>query len=247
MFHEQKHPTADTDLLRSKRKTESLAAIRSADMEDRGTKRALLSLTGRYCTSQFLSIERRDKHAETEDHCQFPTGMTAKDKLVQLASSAGGMLELGTRPNRLDGITSHSVVASEDGAAGERAANCFQRFNRKEGVPPYRKPAKLVQVLRELFDARPKLDEKQMWDRMKKMRDTDGSLMFCYRKRGTPTPAGMKKNSKAWREWPGCHVCSKKPCDCSGLLLTEEQIKAWIGQETQRRNQKAKSTADEET
>jgi len=196
--------------------------------------------TDRYCTAQFLSHERRDKHAESGEKCSFPVGVTAKDKLVQLASASGGVLELGSRPNRLVGAVSHDVVPSEEDAAGEKAACCFQSFNRKEGVVPYRKPAKLVEVLKELYSVRPKIDEKQMWQRMKAMRDADGSLMFCYGKRGTQPPVGMKKTSREWKEWAGCQVCNEKPCKCNGMLLTEEQIKAWIHQETARQKKNKK-------
>ena len=62
-----------------------------------------------------------------------------------------------------------------------------------------------------LFDERPKLDEYHMRDRLKEMRDDDGTLLFCYDKRAT-----------------------------TGMVLTVEQIKAWIGSEKQRRAKEEK-------
>jgi len=130
--------------------------------------------------------------------------MRARDKLVQLASREGGVLSVGSRSNRMRGSV-RVIIPCEVDAPGAVSAECFQRFNRKEGVPAYRKPARLVQELRILFDKRPKLNEYQMREALKAMRAEDGSLLFCYDNR-----------------------------DTTGMVISEEQIKSWIGSETKR-------------
>jgi hypothetical protein len=172
----------------------------------------------------------------------FPKGIRAKDKLVLMASS--GFLAAGSRPNRMAGSTK-PVIACQAGAAGEEAARCYKRYNRKEESQSYRKPEMLVKVLKQLYHHEdPKLDEYAMRDRMKNMRDEkDSGLMFCYAKRGTPMPTGMKKASKDWRDWAGCQACMNKPCNCNGMLLSLDQIRGWISSETQKTKKKKRKNA----
>ena len=105
--------------------------------------------TGRYCTRAFLTETGRDKHVKLPNQkaCCFPVGIRGRDKFVLQASQAGGMLAVGSRPNRLSG--SKSIVHAEAEAPGAKAADSFGRYNRKEGTTPYRKPKRLVAELRE--------------------------------------------------------------------------------------------------
>ena len=101
-------------------------------------------------------------------------------------------------------------MASQEGERGEVDAERFGRFNRKENMTPYRKPPKLFEVLEELFDIELKLRSCEMWEAMKKMTDVNGDLLFCFSK---------------WR--------------VTGMLLTEDQIQAWINTRTQWKKKQA--------
>ena len=139
--------------------------------------------------------------------------------LAIIASRPGGLLAVGSRPNRFTPSSAPVLESNRDAPGGENSV-CFGRFNRKDDAVPYRKPEKVISVLRELFHRRPKLDEFKMLETIRIMKDpADGGLMFCYAKRGTPTPTGMKEGSTAWNEWEGCLLCKKKPSKCNGKLL----------------------------
>jgi hypothetical protein len=137
----------------------------------------------------------------------FPTGENARDFILREASKPGGLVEAGSRPDRQkkDSLF-ETIVSSEKGARGEEDARCFGRFNRKEGVIGYRKPQKLMDALEEFFNREPKLRASEMREEMRRMRDTDGGLLFCYAKR-----------------------------DTSGMLLAEDQIQSWINSRTQKK------------
>ena len=148
-----------------------------------------------------------------------------------MASAPGGVLTAGSHANRHD-RTEKTIDSAPNGAPGSAAANCFQAFNRKEDATPYRKPQKLVEVLTNLFhNHEPKLTPEQARAELEKMRDPqDGGRMFCWSKRGTFMPKGTTKaQKKAYGDWQGCVVCGKKPCECNGMLLPVESIKAFFG------------------
>jgi hypothetical protein len=196
--------------------------------------------TQRYCSAEFLTEGGHDIHVAAKKHT-LPVGIRAKDKLILLASEAGGVLAAGSRPNRMAGSTK-AYKPSEKDASGEHAAICYERYNRKEGVQAYQKPKKLVSTLEELFNREPKLDEYRMREEMSKMIDpVDKGLMFCFSKRGEQPPPGTSKTSKNYRMWAGCQVCKKKPCTCNGMLLSLDQIRGWISARTQKRKKADKS------
>jgi hypothetical protein len=173
--------------------------------------------TNRYCRQIYLTPTGLENHAKKGKH-KFPTGIRARDRLMHLASKPGGLVEVGSRPDRQKNNSLFSqIVASADGARGEEDARCFGRFNRKEGVIPYQKPERLIAVLLALFNEEPKLRSNEMRERMREMKDeNDGGLLFCWSKR-----------------------------DVTGLLLTEDQIQAWINSETQRKKKKGKGKPTE--
>jgi hypothetical protein len=173
--------------------------------------------TNRYCRGVYLYPTGLEKHVAKGKH-KFPGGIRARDRLMHLASKPGGLVEVGSRPDRQKNDSLFSqIVASEDGARGEEDARCFGRFNRKEGVTPYHKPEQLIAVLLELYNEEPKLRSNEMRERMREMKDeNDGGLLFCWSKR-----------------------------DVTGLLLTEDQIQAWINSETQRKKKKGKGQPTE--
>ena len=115
-----------------------------------------------------------------------------------------------------------------DNAPGEAAAACFQQFNRKDGrVDVYYKPPKLQEALYKLFmHSKPKLTPHQAWVELRKMVDpVDQGLMFCYSKRGEYKTVAM--SDPRYATWK-CSKCGQKPCDCNGMLPTEEAIQSYF-------------------
>jgi hypothetical protein len=204
--------------------------------------------TNRHCAFESLSETRLRKHLEKGKH-SFATGVSAKDKLVLLASGAGGSMAVGSRPDRSSSAAlSRPIEETVVGAPGADAAICIAKFNRKGWAPPTYKTVKQIEFLQECFDARPMMDECRTRRRMAELvNPVDGGPMFCWSKRGTQAPKGGKK-SRAYCEWEGCQVCGKKPCSCNGGLLSHEQIKAHFGALAQKRNgknKKKRKAADE--
>jgi hypothetical protein len=130
----------------------------------------------------------------------------------------GGVVAAGGWLDRQSESLFLAVKAAPAGSQGERTARCKGQFNRKEMSGGYKKTARLVEVLRELYAIEPKLRAKEMQDQMKGMRDNDGGLLFCYSK-----------------------------CFTTGLVLTIDQIQSWIPSETQKKKaiQKDSKTENE--
>ena len=99
------------------------------------------------------------------------------------------------------------------GSPEEKDARCFGQFNGKDGVKLYRKPPKLLEVLEMLYNFEPKLRANKMGEVMRDMRDTDGGLLegllFCFAKG-----------------------------NITGVLLTDDQIQAWINSRMQKKKKK---------
>jgi hypothetical protein len=175
--------------------------------------------TQRYCRGVYLKERGLRAHLLRGDgHHDFPTGVNARDFVLHEASKPGGLVELGSRPDRQkkDELF-ENIVASEDGARGEKDAWCFGQFNRKENVQPYYKPPRLLEVLEELYNIEPKLRACEMRHRMKSMKDPkDGGLLFCFSKRYT-----------------------------TGMLLTEDQIQGSINSKTQKKKGSSKGSRTE--
>jgi hypothetical protein len=188
------------------------------EMERRGLFlcHATCRRTGRFCQGIFLHKSGLTKHEVASKH-DFPIGIHARDWLRLQASKPGGVLAAGGRPDRQSDSLYHKIEAALLGSPGELPARCFGEFNRKSGHKGYKKPPRLLQVLRELFAIEPKLRAQEMQDRMREMRDEDGGLLFCYSKRFT-----------------------------TGLLLSYDQIQSWISSETQKKKTKKKDPKTEQ-
>jgi hypothetical protein len=167
-------------------------------------------VSNRYCRGVFRGEKWYENHVRAGKH-NFPLGMNARDRIMRMASKTGGLVEVGSRPDRQrNDVLFEKVKAAFPGSVGEEDAQCLGTFNRKEGVVPYRKPRRLIAVLMLLFDEEPKLRACEMRARMREMRDEDdGGLLFCWSKR-----------------------------NMTGLLLTDDQIQAWINSQTQTRKKK---------
>jgi hypothetical protein len=172
--------------------------------------------TNQYCRGVYLMQEGLESHMAKGKH-DFPIGENARDFILREASKPGGLVEAGTRPDRQkkDALF-EKIVASENGVKGEEVARCFGRFNRKENTIAYHKPQNLVQVLEELYSREPKLRASEMREEMRRMRDSDGGLLFCYVKR-----------------------------DTNGMLLSDDQIQAWINSRTQKKKKQSKGQQTE--
>ena len=172
--------------------------------------------TTRYWRGVYLTQEGFENHMAKGNH-DFPTGENARDFILREVSKPGGLVEAGTRPDRQQkDALFEKIVPSENGTKGEEATRCFGCFNRKENTIPYHKPQNLVEVLEVLYNREPKLRASEMREEMRQMRDTDGGLLFCYVKQYT-----------------------------NGMLLSEDQIQAWINRRTQKKKKQTKGQQTE--
>jgi hypothetical protein len=194
-------------------------ATQRKEMERRGLFlcREHCQHTGRFCRGIFLYASGLKRHEDANKH-DFPVGVNARDWARLQASKPGGVLAAGGRPDRQSASLFLALEAVPVGSPGELDARCKGQFNRKESNGGYKKPARLIKVLRELYVIEPKLRAQEMRDRMKGMRDDDGGLLFCYSKRLT-----------------------------TGLVLSIDQIQSFITSETQKKkaNQKDLKTEKE--
>jgi hypothetical protein len=190
------------------------------EMERRGLFlcHACCRQTGRFCRGIFLYESGLRRHQNADKH-DFPGGTNARDWVRLQASKPGGVLAAGGRPDRQSDSLFFALEAAPVGSLGELEARCKGQFNRKETHRGYKKTARLLEVLRELYAIEPKLRAQEMRDRMKEMRDVDGGLLFCYSKRFS-----------------------------TGLLLSIDQIQSWITSETQKKkaSQKDSKTVKEQ-
>jgi hypothetical protein len=108
------------------------------------------------------------------------------------------------------------------------------KFHRPKNQDPYHKPKKLNQTLLDLFNHRPVLSTEQAHERLCNMRDPDGSLMFCWTKRGSVNK--FAKTSQEYKDWAGCPMCGKKPCTgCNGKRLSVAEVKTHFSSLSQKR------------
>jgi hypothetical protein len=189
----------------------------------------------RYCRTEFLTAEaKRDKHLRAGKH-NFPKGMGSNTATVLKASRPGGIVAVGNRPNTLSSNLFVTIKEALVGTLRIDDAVCFGWFDRRvlSYNETYKKPPHLVQALRELYiigqdGSVPKLKAEEVHARVKAMQDSEGSLMFCYSKRGSFPREQL------------CDLRKQAPCDCNGMLLTVEKIKEWMNSETQKNKKAAK-------
>jgi hypothetical protein len=130
-----------------------------------------------------------------------------------------------------------TIVESPKDALGIDKAACFGKMNRKEVTyeDMYHKPLRLIEELMTLYQIGqnggcPKLKAKEMWERLRDMRDPlDGGLMFCYSKRGS------------WPRNQFCELCNLDACDCNGMLPSLKTISEFVNTQTQKRRKKSKA------
>jgi aconitase B len=81
---------------------------------------------------------------------------------------------------------------------------CYRKFNQPENSKPYYKTQATKDFLQEEFDAKPQRTAKQVHERMKAKKMSDGGAYFSFSQRAE------------YADWPGCSMCGKKPCQCHG-------------------------------
>jgi hypothetical protein len=205
---------------KKRKRSESRAESKQDDLESERTAmrnselllcNACCPRTGMYCRKVYLEVKGLHVHLTSDVH-DFPAGENARDFVLREASKPGGLVEAGSRPDRQkNDVLFENIVASERGCQGEEDARCFGLLNRNENIIPYRKPSKLVEVLDELYSIEPKLRASEMREHMRRMKDNNGSLLFCYSKKLT-----------------------------TGMLLSEDQIQSWISSRTQKKKKQSK-------
>lgn len=228
--------------MRQERKEARVTAKTRKDqltMEDIRTAKAAANIklcpvrcpeTFHYCRCEFLTELGLTGHLDNGGNHDYPTGVSAGDKAVRMASNAGGVMAIGSRTNRKATGVSKIIPEAVEGAKGSSAAACYQQFNRKENRAVLHKTEAQIKALEDIFYGHdPKLTPAQARDFMRQMIDTagDGGLMFCYSKRGTYM-AKTGKHRKEYAEWQGCQMCGKKPCVCNGILLPEGTITSYF-------------------
>ena len=172
--------------------------------------------TNRYCRKVFLKKQKEGFKCKHD----FPKGIKAKDSLLLMAFTHGGIVTVGSRVHRSLRAVTGPIIAATDNSKAEISARCYGCFNRKRAATPYKKPDKLKDVLEHLFNSDVKMNAKAMREAMQNMRDDNSGLLFCYKKRRT-----------------------------NGLLLTEGQITSWVSTHTQeqKKKDKAKGPSDTDT
>jgi len=101
--------------------------------------------TNRFCRKVF---RHKQKEGFKCNH-DFPKGIKAKDSLLLMASTHGGIVTVGSRVDRSIRAVTGPIIASTNTEAAV-AARCYGCFNRKRAVIPYKKPDKLKYVLEHL-------------------------------------------------------------------------------------------------
>jgi hypothetical protein len=173
----------------------------------------------------------------------FPQGISSVDVAIDLVANTGGIMAVGTHRDRKKASQNTKIFPSApEGSSGTDLAECYMKFNRKDKAEVYHKPTRLKEELDRLFDVRPKLSPEQAKEELKKMIDpADGGLMFCWKKRGE----FLAKSHPLYKDW-FCSLCSKKPCDCNGMLPTVDMITQYFSTKSasDKRNKQKATTSD---
>ena len=150
-----------------------------------------------------------ERHIQNNKH-SFAKGISARDKVVMMVSKPGCVLAMGALPDRQVCVSEQQVDildTVENNSYENGMASSFGKFNRKKGNTSYKKPAKLTEVLTELYNRKPKLKANEMKRIMENMIDPeDGGYMFCISKSFT-----------------------------TGMLLSENVIQQFINSMTQKK------------
>jgi hypothetical protein len=122
------------------------------------------------------------------------------------ASKPGGLMAVGSCPDRKTDNICVTLEEADVDALGLDNARCFGKLNWKEGKDPYHKPKVLFDAIKELFNVgsdgtERKVNGQDMCDQLRMELDpVDGGLKFCRAKRGT----------YPWKQY--CHMCDNNPC-----------------------------------
>lgn len=107
--------------------------------------------TGRYCRKDCLTKEGLEKHKTKASH-NFPT-MNATDFVVVHGGKVGGVLALGSRPNRRTNDLFEVTSPADEDSSPAIAARCYQCFNRRDVVEATQKTDAQVCFLLRCFGA----------------------------------------------------------------------------------------------
>ena len=177
--------------------------------------------TQRPCRKLYATATGLRKHQERvaagEDTHRGIGGTTARDRLVRMAAE-GSVARVGALPDRCSAAPAVDAVAGRRGAPRDAAGRLGQ-FIRPPPEPPYLKTAAQVRCLTTLYDVgsttgERKLNETEIWERMRDMRDSEGRRLFSHR-------AG----------------------NANGKLLPPSTIRSWISSHTQAQKRKRRAAA----
>jgi hypothetical protein len=184
--------------------------------------------TGKRCSFETRMLHCYEKHLQRASH-SFQKGIDAKSLIAIQASKPGGLMAVGSRPNKKSNAIFAILEEADADAVGLDKARCFGKLNRKEGKDPYRKPTVLFARMLELFNiggdgTERKINGQDMHDRLRAEHDpVDGGLMFCRAKKGS------------WPRKQYCEQCKNNPCNCNGMCPPKWMCDQFITTQTQKR------------
>ena len=204
---------------------------------------AVCPTTHRRCewTTLFPSHHQRHVSGESGRNTFVPhkghggSGTNALDVIARMAAKPGSNLAAGANPNKL-GPGIDAVPSSVASPAARATAAAVGQFRKPAKSSNYTKPKRLLNELERMYKIGEQAGQKKwtavmMHESMQKKTDADGSLFFCWEKRG------MRLTAKDVREGKTCGKCGfggKGMCECNGMLLTVGQIQGWMNQRSSR-------------
>ncbi len=184
--------------------------------------------TSKRCSFETRMLHCYEKHLWSAKH-SFQKGIDAKSLIAIQASKPGGLMAVGSRPNKKSNTIFATLEEADADAVGLDKARCFGKLNWKEGKDPYHKPKVLFACMLELFNiggdgTERKINGQDMHDRLRAKHDlVDRGLMFCRATKGN------------WPRKQYCQQCKNNPCNCNGMCPPKWMCNQFITTQTQKR------------
>ncbi len=127
--------------------------------------------TGKRCTFETRMKHCYEKHIHLGTH-SFRKGIDALSLAAIQASKPGGLMAVGSRPNKKSNTMFATLEEADADAVGLDKARCFGKLNRREGKDPYHRPKALSARMLELFNiggdgTKRKINGQDMHDRLR--------------------------------------------------------------------------------
>ena len=113
-------------------------------------------MNNRYYSRVFLNELHYNNHIQKNKH-NFPTRIRARDWILNKATNPWVLVATEAFVDKSIRIVTRIIVASTN-SVPEIVAKCKGKLNRKNGATPYKKPKKLLDLLKDLYYLEPKLN-----------------------------------------------------------------------------------------